>query len=121
MQLFQQRTRASSLWVTPLGHWDFVEPSMQAKSREHVPDLQCAWLLLLFLRIDQSQLRVAGGAPSDPFVGRVRVGVRQAEGLTSVFDGRVGSQKMRCARPRPQIGLLGGHPLHDPSTPSGRR
>ena len=41
---------------TPLGHWDFVEASLQAKSREHdtlfdrlvaVPDLQCAWLLLL--------------------------------------------------------------------------
>ena len=55
-----------------LGHWDFVEASLQAKSRKHdtffdrlvaTPDLQYAWVLLLSLRIDQGELRVAGGAP----------------------------------------------------------
>ena len=57
---------------TPLGHPDFVEASLWAKSREHdtlfdrlvaVPDLQCAWFVALVLRFDQSQLHVAGGTP----------------------------------------------------------
>ena len=46
-----------TIWGTQLGHRDFVEASLQAKSKKHdtlldmlvaVPDLQCAWLFFSF-------------------------------------------------------------------------
>ena len=53
-------------------NWIFVEEARKAKSREHgdlfdslvaVLDLQCAWLLLFFLRRDQSHCVLRVCAP----------------------------------------------------------
>ena len=57
---------------TPLGHEDFARSNLAKKSGKHdqlilkilhVPDLQCAWITPPFLRLNASQLHLAGGAP----------------------------------------------------------
>ena len=83
-----------------------LEASLQAKSREHdtlfgrlvaVPDLQCAWLLLLFCASTRANcvLRVhldsARGSQHAMILACGPTLTR--EGATPVLDGRVGSQK----------------------------
>ena len=57
---------------TPLGHREFVEAEVLRTSEEHttlldrieaVPDLQCAWLILLFCAAARANYLLEGGAP----------------------------------------------------------
>ena len=71
-------SRAGTILGTPLGHEDFVQGQLDEKIEEHrvlldkiskVPDLQCAWLLLLLCAASRANymLRVVHPALSFRF------------------------------------------------------
>ena len=93
---------------TPLGHPDFVEASLQAKSREHdtlfdrlvaVPDLQCAWLLLLFCASTRANymLRVVHPELSHGFAAR------RGSRVWSTLTRLLGVEGSECARQRASL------------------
>ena len=93
---------------TPLGHPDFVEASLQAKSREHdtlfdrlvaVPDLQCAWLLLLFCASTRANymLRVVHPEFSHGFAAR------HDSRVWSTLTRLLGVEGSECARQRASL------------------
>ena len=93
---------------TPLGHPDFVEASLQAKSREHdtlfdrlvaVPDLQCAWLLLLFCVSTRANymLRVVHPELSHGFAAR------HDSRVWSTLTRLLGVEGSECARQRASL------------------
>ena len=93
---------------TPLGHPDFVEASLQAKSREHdtlfdrlvaVPDLQCAWLLLLFCASTRANymLRMVHPELSHGFA------TRHDSRVWSTLTRLLGVEGSECARQRASL------------------